>query len=95
MRALDVNHKSERVARFHRNTMEALGEMTGAAGLHHPGEFLPYHMMLRGGDRSMVEASDVYAYQPDGYLLDNDADDYMGNKSRWARARAESFARVE
>ncbi len=95
MQALNVNHKSERVARFHRNTMKALGEMTGAAALHHPGEFLPYHMMLRGGDRSMVEASEVYAYQPEGYLLDDTAEDYMGNKSRWARSSAESFARVE
>ncbi len=95
MRALDVNHKSTRVARFHSNTMEALGEMTGAAGLHHPSGFLPYHLMLRQGDKSMAEASDVYAYLPEGYLLDDDAEDYRGNKVRWARARADSFAPVD
>ncbi len=94
MRALNIEHKSQRVARFHRNTMEALGEMTGAAGLHHPGDFLPYHMMVRGGDRGMVEASDVYADLPEGYLLDDNAEDYLGNKSRWDRAQAESFARI-
>ncbi|MEP5731342.1 MAG: FMN-binding glutamate synthase family protein [Sulfitobacter sp.] len=95
MRALNVDHKSERVARFHKNTMEALGEMTGAAGLCHPGEFLPYHMMLRQGDKSMAEASDVFGYLPEGYLLDDNAEDIRGNKSRWARARADSFAPVE
>ncbi len=94
MRALDVGDKSKRVAQFHRNTMEALGEMTGAAGLHHPNDFLPYHLMLRQGDKLMVEGNDVYAYLPEGYLLDDDAEDYRGNKSRWARARADSFAPV-
>ena len=94
MRALNVPHKSERVARFHRNTMEALGEMTGAAGLHHPSDFLPYHLMLRQGDKSMVEGSEMYTYLPEGFLLDDDAVDYHGHKSRWARARAESFAPV-
>ncbi len=95
MRALDVGHKSQRVARFHRNTMEALGEMTGAAGLHHPSDFLPHHMMLRQGDKSMVEAKDVYGYLPEGYLLDDKAEDYNGNKNRWSRARADTFAPAE
>ncbi len=94
-RALDVGHKSERVARFHRNTMAALAEMTGAAGLSHPSEFLPRHLMLRQGDKSMVQGDQVYAYLPEGYLLDDEALDYKGNKTRWARARAESFAPVD
>lgn len=95
MRALNVDHKSQRVARFHHNTMEALGEMTGAAGLHHPSGFLPYHLMLRQGDKSMAEASEVYAYLPEGYLLDDDAEDHRGNKARWDRARADSFAPID
>lgn len=95
MRALDVGHKSERVARFHRNTMKALAEMTGAAGLKHPSAFLPRHLMLRQGDQSMVEGEEVYSYLPDGFLLDDDAPDYQGNKKRWARARPESFAPVD
>ena len=90
-RALDVGHKSERVARFHRNTLKALGEMTGAAGLDHPSEFLPRHMMLRQGDKSMVQGDQVYGYLPEGYLLDVKAPDYKGNKTRWSRAQATSF----
>ncbi len=95
MRALDVGDKSERVARFHGNTMKALGEMTGAAGLDHPSAFMPWHLMLRQGDKNMVQGHQVYNYVPVGYLLDENSQDYHGNKGRWARARAESFAPPE
>lgn len=90
-RALDVGQKSERVARFHRNTLKALGEMTGAAGLSDPNAFLPRHLMLRQGDNSMVQGDQVYGYLPEGYLLEDDSPDYNGNKTRWSRAQASSF----
>ena len=90
-RALDVGHKSERVARFHRNTLKALGEMTGAAGLTDPSAFLPRHLMLRQGDKSVVQGDHVYKYLPEGYLLDDKSPDFNGNKTRWGRARAETF----
>lgn len=90
-RALNVPHKSERVARFHRNTLKALGEMTGAAGLSDPNDFLPRHLMLRQGDKTVVQGDQVYGYLPDGYLLDDQSPDYKGNKTRWSRAQANSF----
>mgnify|MGYP003147539375 FL=1 len=90
-RALDVDDKSQRVARFHRNTLMALGEMTGAAGLEHPSDFLPRHMMMRQSDNSMVQGDQVYGYLPEGYLLDDQSPDYNGNKTRWAWAQADSF----
>ena len=94
-RALNVNDKSERVARFHQETMKALAEMTGAAGLDHPNKFLPHHLMIRPSDKSMVQGDEICGYLPEGYLLDDDAPDYRGNKTRWARASAESFAPPE
>ncbi|WP_138924705.1 FMN-binding glutamate synthase family protein [Sulfitobacter sp. BSw21498] len=90
-RALDVDDKSQRVARFHRNTLMALGEMAGAAGLESPSNFLPRHMMMRQSDNSMVQGDQVYGYLPEGYLLDDQSPDYNGNKTRWARAQADSF----
>ncbi|MEQ6249279.1 FMN-binding glutamate synthase family protein [Sulfitobacter sp. HNIBRBA3233] len=90
-RALDPVHKSVRVARFHRETMIALGEMTGAAGLSQPCEFLPHHLMMRQSDRSMVQGNHAYPYLPEGFLVDPDAADHMGYKERWSRANAESF----
>lgn len=93
-RALDVGDKSVRVARYHRNTMHALGEMTGAAGLEHPGQFMPQHMMLRLSDRSMAEVCDIFAYLPEGFLLNNqEGSSTMADyRNRWHRASAQSFA---
>ena len=92
--ALDVGDKSERVARYHKNTLKALGEMTGAAGLRHPGEFMPQHMMLRLGNQKMAEASDAFGYLPEGFLLKNTEDTEMmaDYRKRWHRADAASFA---
>jgi len=94
-RALDVGDKSTRVARFHHDTMVALAEMTGAAGLHHPSNFLPHHLMLRQSDNCMTQGDEIYGYLPEGYLLDDKAEDFGGNKTRWARASAQSFAPPE
>ena len=90
-RALDPIHKSQRVARFHRNTLAALGEMTGAAGLSDPSGFLPHHLMQRQSDRSMVQGNKAFPYLPEGFLIDPDAADHMGYKDRWSRAKAETF----
>lgn len=90
-RALVVPEKAPRVANFHRNTMRALAEMTGAAGLSDPRDFLPYHFMKREGDGDMVEASDVWQYMPTGFLVrDMEFDDEVFRR-RWNRASASSF----
>lgn len=95
-RAIDVGDKSERVARFHRNTMKALGEIAGAAGLKHPSDFLPYHLMFRQEDNSFLDGNEAHPYLPDGFLVSGEeipelADWYV----RWGRADAESFAPLE
>ncbi len=92
-RALVVADKCERVARFHANTLHAVAEMTAAAGLSHPGDFLPHHLIMRERDRDMVTGEEVYPYLPEGFLLDEtEEDDSFGYRSRWRRSRAESFA---
>ena len=95
-RALNVDDKSQRVARFHANTLKALGEMAGAAGLSDPSGFRPYHFMARRADGQMSEAADVYPDLPMGFLLSStsgSSDDVY--KVRWARADAASFAPPE
>ena len=94
-RALDPVHKSERVARFHRETLDALGEMTGAAGLSNPSGFLPHHLMQRQSDRSMVQGNKAFPYLPVGFLIDENAEDHKGYKDRWSRAEAETFSPPE
>lgn len=90
-RALDVPDKSERVYRFHSNTLKALAEMTGAAGLDHPGSFLPHHLIMRERDHQMVTGADVYPYLPEGFLI-REEDCGFGYLERWCRAQPESFA---
>ena len=90
-RALVVPEKSERVAAFHRNTMRALAEMAGAAGLEDPRDFLPYHFMKREGDGDMVEASDVWTYLPVGFLVRDVGFDDEAFRRRWNRASATTF----
>lgn len=90
-KALVVPDKAKRVARFHANTLKALGEMAAAAGLDDPCGFLPYHFMTRRADGRITESNDVYTYLREGFLLD-DGDDNPIYRKRWARANAHSFA---
>jgi glutamate synthase domain-containing protein 2 len=46
-RALVVPDKAERVYRFHENTLKALAELIGAAGLAHPRELRAHHIVQR------------------------------------------------
>ncbi len=90
-RALVVPNKAKRVARFHNNTMKALAEMSGAAGLSHPIDFRPHHLLVRKRDREMVTGQDVYRYMPEGFLLNGEKDE-LGYLERWIRADPSSFA---
>lgn len=47
-RAIVVPDKAERVAHFHGNTLHALAELLGAAGLASPRQLTPDHLMVRG-----------------------------------------------
>jgi hypothetical protein len=49
-RAIVVTDKAERVFYFHANTLHALADLVGAAGLHKPGDITPHHLMVRNGD---------------------------------------------
>ena len=90
-RALVVPDKAQRVANFHRNTLRALGDMAGAAGLDDPRLFLPHHFMQRDTSGEMLTGEQVCPYLPDGFLL-------AGRRTRTAisnagrRARPDSFA---
>lgn len=89
-KAIVVPNKAERVYNFHKNTLKALGDMTGAAGLTHPGGFLPRHLMMRVNDRDMVTGEEVNPYMPEGFLLRAD-DDRFGYLERWRRSSSSSF----
>jgi glutamate synthase domain-containing protein 2 len=89
-RALVVGDKAERVANYHRNTMEALAEITASAGLAHPIEFEPDHLRIRQKTDAVFTGAEAYPRLAPGALLDGRADGDMAEY--WRLASAESFA---
>ena len=89
-KALDVENKSMRVANFHRNTLKALAELIGAAGLEHPNQLRPHHIMMRSKQGHSAPQEAPYEWMPVGFLLENIelGDGYL---DRWQRASANSF----
>lgn len=69
-RALDVDDKAERVYRFHRNTVEALAEVTAAAGLSHPTELTADHLWWRLSLTDVRPLGRLYELFEPGQLLD-------------------------
>ncbi|MTH64544.1 FMN-binding glutamate synthase family protein [Paracoccus shanxieyensis] len=95
-RALDTGDKAQRVARFHRNTLHALAEIAGAAGLNSPSDFLPYHFMFRHNDGTFQDGNEAYPYMPEGFLFsDQPSEELDVWRRRWKRANAETFAPTE
>ena len=64
-----VHDKAPRVAHFHGNTLKALSELLGAAGLHHPDELRAHHIALRISASHVTLLSTVFPeFQPDELL---------------------------
>ncbi|MEK7345544.1 MAG: FMN-binding glutamate synthase family protein [Pseudomonadota bacterium] len=61
-RAIVVTDKAERVYYFHANTMHALADLLGAAGLNSPSDISPQHLMVRntqGQARTLASTIDT------------------------------------
>ena len=92
-RALAVPDKTQRVAHFHQNTMKALAQLIAAAGLSHPNQLKPHHIVRRISPNQVKLASALLPYLEPGELLD------PSQLSRlppvfglyWPLAQAESF----
>ena len=90
MRALDVGDKSSRVHQFHRNTLIALKEMLGAAGLGHPRELGPEHVIRRVSATDVRSLASLHHWARPGELLAG-VPDHPVFKVFWEVARADSF----
>jgi glutamate synthase domain-containing protein 2 len=91
-RALVVEDKAPRVANFHRNTLRALAELLGAAGLEHPDELKPWHLHIRHQSGAVMRGDDVYPHVEPGAILAGQISPELARE--WERARADSFART-
>ncbi len=89
-RALVVPDKAQRVFAFHRSTLKALSDMLSAAGLSHPSQVGPHHLVRRVTATEIKLFSQMHTFLKPGELL-------SGGKQRefytasWAMARADSF----
>ena len=88
-KALVVPDKAERVRRFHKSTLIALGELMCAAGLNAPGQIHPSQIMKRLSPLDVRSFAEIYPFLQDGELLGNDAEPTYAKI--WAMADANSF----
>ncbi|MCY1524660.1 hypothetical protein D9M68_596040 [compost metagenome] len=85
-----VPDKAQRVHMFHRSTLKALAEMLAAAGLEHPNQLEPRHLVRRVSEKEIRLFSQIHVFLKPGDLLKDkiEADFY---ERMWAMARADSF----
>ena len=89
-RALVVGDKAERVFNFHRNTLRALSEMIAAAGLEHPSQIRPHHLVRRVADTEVRLFSQLHVFLEPGELLDSRCGhDFYSHA--WGLGRPDSF----
>ena len=93
-RALDVDSKTKRVANFHKNTLKAVAEMIGAAGLSGPEELQPKHLMVRQKSGQTLSGAKIYLTMNAGALINGEIED-ESYRVPWNNARSDSFRPFE
>ncbi len=93
-RALDVPDKAQRVLQFHERTVAALGDMLAAAGLSHPDQLQPHHIVHRMSQTDIRQFDQVHHFIAPDSLLDGSCTlpHYVRN---WELAQAGSFAAAD
>lgn len=89
--ALVVSDKSVRVSSFHQNTLKALAELLGAAGLNHPEELRPHHIARRIANGEVRVLSAMFPDLEKGELLEGKFRNTIF-RTAWPMANASSFA---
>jgi glutamate synthase domain-containing protein 2 len=90
-RALVVPDKAERVRHFHARTIRALADMLAAAGLTHPDDLKPHHVVHRVSSTELRQFDEVHAFLKARDLVDDQCH-LPYYRDNWRRARAEGFA---
>jgi hypothetical protein len=90
-KALVVGDKSERVANFHRLTLKALADMLAAAGLEHPEQLSPRHLVRRVNATEIRQFAQLHVFLEPGDLVEGRLKEGFYAES-WNRASADSFS---
>jgi glutamate synthase domain-containing protein 2 len=88
---LDVPDKASRVANFHNNTLRALKELIQAAGLEHPSELGPEHVIRRVSSNEVRSLASLYRFLEPGELLAG-VPEHAVFQRFWSIARPDTFA---
>ncbi|MGZ3274574.1 MAG: FMN-binding glutamate synthase family protein [Caulobacteraceae bacterium] len=88
-KGLDVPDKAERVASFHRLTMASLSHMLAAAGLTHPDQLGPQHLVRRVSATEIRQFAHLHVFVKPGALARGECTGFYAEN--WERASAESF----
>jgi glutamate synthase domain-containing protein 2 len=89
-RAIVVDDKATRVRHFHHNTLAALADLVGAAGLADPGDLTPMHILRRISSSEVRNFAEVYPFLEPGELLAGAR--HPKYAEQWAMADAGRFA---
>ena len=92
--ALVVPDKATRVYSFHHQTLHALKELVQAAGLQHPSEITPHHIVRRVNENEVRLLAKLMPGVAPGALLSGTEGLHDVYKLYWPRSRADSFALV-
>jgi hypothetical protein len=90
--ALVPADKATRVFQFHENTLMALRELIAAAGLEHPGQLGPEHIIRRVSSTEVRSLSVLLRFMEPGALLSDEVPNHPVFEAFWAEARSDSFA---
>lgn len=88
---LDVTDKGQRVFNFHQNTLKALRDLLCAAGLEHPDQLGPEHILRRVSAVEVRSLGALYAFLKPGDLLGR-IPPHAVFQQFWACASSESFS---
>lgn len=89
---LDVPDKAARVAAFHRNTLHALRDLLCAAGLQHPDQLGPEHILRRVSPTEVRSLGALYRFLAPGELLEGRVPEHAVFRNFWQVARSDAFA---
>jgi hypothetical protein len=87
---LDVGDKAIRVCRYHQATLRELRELLAAAGLEHPCQLGPEHILRRVTPTEIRSLASTYRFLDPGELLAH-VPEHAVFQDFWSAARSDSF----
>ena len=85
-----VPDKAQRVHAFHGNTLRALAELVAAAGLDHPAQIAPRHILRRISSTEVRSLAELHEFLAPGELLAGEPRQAVFRQF-WAAARPDRF----